>query len=346
MRRFAMLALMLTLLAVPVHASGLTAPEAPVSAEPFMPSQPQNLQEGIRHILSQAVVTLRPDLKQAYGICSGIILVVITVSLTGAFPGMTGRTGVLLGAVSISVWTLSSAGALISLAADVINEIVQYGRLLLPVMVGALASQGGVSSSAALYAGTAAFSALLSGLITGILIPLVYCYLALSVLHCVSAMDVLKQMRESVKNLATWTLKTIMYIYTGYMGITGVVSGSTDAAALKAAKLTISSVVPVVGGILSDASEAVLVSAGTVKNAAGIYGMIAILAIWMGPFLKIGAHYLLLRLTGLISSVFGQKELTELIQDLGTGMGILLGMTAAVCLLFLISVFCFMRGIG
>lgn len=80
-----------------------------------------------------------------------------------------------------------------------------------------------------------------------------------------------------VKNVVSWSLKTILTVFTTYMTVTGVVSGTTDAAALKATKVTISSVVPVVGGILSDASEAVLVSAGLMKNAAGIYGILAVL---------------------------------------------------------------------
>ena len=107
--------------------------------------------------------------------------------------------------------------------------------------------------------------------------------------------EILKKLCGFVKWLSVWILKMILYVFTGYIGITGVVSGPTDAAALKAAKLTISGFVPIVGGILSDASEAVLVSAGVVKNAAGIYGILAIGAVCLGPFLKIGLHYLMLK---------------------------------------------------
>ena len=117
-------------------------------------------------------------------------------------------------------------------------------------------------------------------------------------------------------------------------------------AALKAAKLTISGVVPVVGGILSDASEAVLVSAGVVKNAVGVYGLVAVAAIAMGPFLRIGVQYLLLKLTAAVCGVFGNKRTAELVGDFSTAMGILLAMTGAVCLLLLISMVCFMKGVG
>jgi len=130
------------------------------------------------------------------------------------------------------------------------------------------------------------------------------------------------------------------------MSVTGVVSGTTDAAALKAARVTISSVVPVVGGILSDASESVLVSIGILKNAAGIYGILAVLAVFVGPFVKVGVQYLLLKASAAVCGVFGNKNISALVDDFSTAMGLLLAMVAAGCLLVLISTVCFLKGIG
>ena len=110
--------------------------------------------------------------------------------------------------------------------------------------------------------------------------------------------------------------------------------------------MTISGAVPVVGGILSDASEAILVSVGVMKNAAGIYGIFAVLAIFAGPFLRIGVHYLMLKLTAAVSGVYAPKRLTELIGQMSSAMGMLLGMTGAVCVMLMISTVCYMRGVG
>ena len=105
-------------------------------------------------------------------------------------------------------------------------------------------------------------------------------------------------------------------------------------------------VVPVVGGILSDASEAVLVSAGLVKNAAGIYGILALLAVCLEPFLRIGSQYLVLKAVSLICAVLGENSVTSLSEDFSAAMGLLLAMTGSVCLLMLISTVCFMKGVG
>ena len=130
------------------------------------------------------------------------------------------------------------------------------------------------------------------------------------------------------------------------MSITGVISGSVDASAIKAAKLTLSGVVPVVGGILSDASETILVSAGIMKNSVGVYGLMALCAILIGPFLRIGVQYLLLKAIGLVSGIVATKESSQLINDVTGGMGFILAMTGTSCLLLMIAIVCFMKGGG
>ena len=127
------------------------------------------------------------------------------------------------------------------------------------------------------------------------------------------------------------------------MTITGAVSGSVDATALKATKLTISSAIPFVGNILADASDTILLSANIMKNTAGTYGLVAFAAILIGPFIKIMAQYILMKLTAAVSEVFDAKELSALIGDFSTAMGFLLAMTGSVCLLLMISIICFMR---
>ena len=99
-----------------------------------------------------------------------------------------------------------------------------------------------------------------------------------------------------------------------------------------------------VGGILSDASEAVLASAAAVKNAAGIYGLLAIVAMWLGPFLRIGVQYLMLKAAGAVCGVFGVGSFAGVVEDFAAAMGLLLAMTGAVCLMLIISTICFLKG--
>ena len=324
----------------------LSVPTVPDVGKALMPTETDSLGDGLWELVRNALAGLHPDLNEAAGVCFGILAVVLLVAILKLLPGEGERIADFVGAVGISALLLQSSNSLISLGMATVEQISQYGKLLLPVMTSALAAQGGITSSTAIYAGTVLFDSLLCSLIPGLLIPAIYIFLTLCAANAAIGEEILKKMSDFVKWLSVWILKTILYVFTGYIGITGVVSGTTDAAALKAAKLTISGVVPVVGGILSDASEAVLVSAGLVRNAAGIYGILAVLAVFAGPFLRIGCHYLLIKLTGSVCAVFGGKRCTGLVSDFSAAMGLLLAITGSVCLLQLISIVCFLRGVG
>lgn len=331
-------------LAIPASAVEFTAPQVPEKGAELMPEDTGSFAAGLMELLRDAVLGLRPDLKEASKVSLGVIAAVMMVSLLQSFSGSVKTVANLVGATAIAAGLLLSANSLIRLGSQTVTEISEYGKLLLPVMTAAMAAQGGAASSTALYAGTAVFDSVLSSLISRMLGPMVYLFLALSAANGAIGENILGKLRDLVKNVVSWSLKTILTVFTTYM--TGVVSGTTDAAALKATKVTISSVVPVVGGILSDASEAVLVSAGLMKNAAGIYGILAVLAVFLSPFLKIGVHYLILKLTAAVCGIFGEKGLTELIGDFSTAMGLLLAMTGSECLLLLISTVCFLKGVG
>ena len=346
MSKFLLVVILIFSLAIPASAAELTAPTVPQSGREVMPEKTDSFGDGLLKLLENALGQLRPDLKEASRVSLGVVAAVMMVSLLQSFSGSVKTTAEFAGTTAIAAGLLLSANSLIRLAAGTVTEISEYGKLLLPVMTAAMAAQGGVSSSAALYTGTALFDAVLSSLISRLLVPMVYLFLALAVANSAMGEDLLKQMRDVAKGLISWCLKILLTVFTTYIAITGVVSGTTDAAALKATKVTISSVVPVVGGILSDASEAVLVSAGLMKNAAGIYGILAVLAVFLSPFLKIGVQYLILKLTAALCALFGAKRLTELIGDFSTAMGLLLAMTGSECLLLLISTVCFLKGVG
>lgn len=345
MRKIAIVFLILISLTVTVHAESFTAPPVPDSAIDLVPEPPETFSEGLATVLREVVDYLYPALRAAAAGCLGIVAVVLLSTLVENLPGATQRVTDIISSISVALLLLAPSSTLIHTGADTVKEISEYGKLLLPVMTASMAAQGGVSTSAALYTGTAFFDALLSGMISSLIVPMLYIFLCLSVASCATGEAVLGKLVGLMKWSMTWCLKIILYVFTGYMGITGVISGATDAAAMKATKLTISGMVPVVGGILSDASEAVLVSAGLVKSAIGVYGVVVVIALWIRPFIEIGIQYLMLKLTTGLCAIFTAKGPVKLIDNFSGAMGMLLAMTGSVSVLLMVSVVCLMRGV-
>lgn len=346
MKKFILCLLLILSTVTSVSAMDYTAPEAPGGAQQYMPEQTESFSEGLWHIIKEAISELQPDLAEGAEVCLSLIASVLLVSILKSFTGVSKRTAELVAILFTSALLVRSTNSMIHLGIETIQDISEYGKLLLPVMTAALAAQGGTTSSAALYSGTTIFSTVLSAAAAKLIIPMIYIFLTLCISYRAIGEEILKNLCNFVKWLITWSIKILLYVFTGYLGVTGVVSGVTDAAALKATKLTISGAVPVVGNIISDASESILVSMGVIKGAAGIYGLLAILAIWIGPFMKIGVQYLLLKFTAAVCGALETKEAVGLIGDFSGIMGFLLAMTGTVCLLLLVSIVCFLKGVG
>ena len=346
MRRLLLLILIICLMSGTVYATEFTAPSAPAAAEKYMPRESKSFGSDLLYIFKTAIGQIRPDIADASGCCLSLIVIMILVSILKNFSGASKHVIDLTGTIFTGILLLKPSNALIKLGINTITELSEYGKLLMPVLTGALAAQGGATGATALYTGTIVFNTLLMTAITKLIIPMIYIYIALSVACSAVGEQALNSLRSFSKWLMTWTLKIVLYVFTGYMSVTKVVSGTTDAAAMKATKLAINGMVPVVGNIVSDASEAILVSAGLMKNAVGTYGLLALIAVWIGPFLQIGLQYILLKITASVCAVFGSGGSIDLVKSFVSVMGFLLAMTGAVCLMLLISIVCFMKGAG
>lgn len=346
MKRVILILFFISALSFPVSASGIVAPSVPDDVEQLLPAEQDDFGNSLFYILREAFDRVQPQVASCVKIGMQVVGSTLILALLRHYNGKSKAMVELAGVLVVSGLLLDSSNSLIQLGTNTVWQISQYGKLLLPVMAAALAAQGGSISATSLYGATALFDTILSALVSSVLIPMVYVYIVLSIMNAASNDTLLTKLRDLMKWIMTWSLKIMLYIFTGYISITGLISGAADQTAVKAAKITISGMVPVVGGILSDASETILISAAVVKNSVGIYGMLGIIAVMIIPFMTIGMNYLSMKLTAAFSTIFAPKNVSDLLGDFTSAMGLVLGMTGSVCLIQLISVVCFLKGMS
>jgi len=125
-----------------------------------------------------------------------------------------------------------------------------------------------------------------------------------------------------------------------FLNITKVISSSADAAIVKAAKTTISTAVPVVGSIISDAAESVAAGASLARSALGVTGTVGVFALCALPFMQVGLQYLLYKGAAMIGGTVGGSSVSELTSKISTAFGMVLGMIGSCVFLVLMSILC------
>ncbi len=249
----------------------------------------------------------------------------------------------IVGALGIFTAVMGSLGSMVELSRSTISQLADFSAILLPAMATVMATSGNPISAGGLHALTILFAQLLSRVILKLLIPGIYLFLGLATIEAAIDNPILGELRELMMWLMEKTLRIFMYGFTFFLTLTGVIGGNADVIAKKTAKAAVSGMIPVVGGILSDAAEYLLNGTAALKNALGVFGMIAVLAITILPFFRVGFQYLIMKATAACSGAVGLKEHCTLLKHISSAMGMLLAMTGSCGILLLISGVCYLK---
>lgn len=304
-------------------------------------SDMDGLQEGAEQILAGAAKELRDTSKSASATLVMLLLAVLACAVAEGFTSSIPRGGDFIpiaGALAVTLLSAGELDSLIGLGAETITQLNQFSKALLPTMAAATAASGSVGTAAVHQVATVFFADLLMDLIDGLLMPMTYLYIGTAAAGAMLPDYPIASLAAMLKKAIVWILSGGLLLFTAYLGAAHVIAGSADTLTLRAAKTAIAGMVPVVGGILSEASETVLAGAAVLKNTIGLFGMLAVLSICAVPFFRLGLQYLLYRLAAFLAGTVEPGPIRKLLEDLAGAFGLVLGMCGACALVMLISI--------
>ncbi len=246
--------------------------------------------------------------------------------------GMTEQIGILVCGVILSGPLLG----LISTCQRVTDTAAAFLGAAVPVYAGLLGAAGQMAVGSGY-----SFWAMLAGeilpvLSTGFLLPVLRIYLALSIATVISGAP-LARVPGMIYSLSKWSLVTLVTIYTGVLSVQTALNAQVDAATNKAAKLAISTGVPIVGGALGDAVAAIQNSIHIVKSGAGAFGILAVLCIF-APVMIECLLWLAICLAGQTSGeLLGISQFSGLLGVFSNTVKMILAILASICVVCIAS---------
>ncbi|MBQ9460020.1 MAG: stage III sporulation protein AE [Oscillospiraceae bacterium] len=267
-------------------------------------------------------------------------LLVLAALICGAAEGIGVKERQYLSYCGVLASGMIAAGdlrTLIGLGAQTVEELGTLARLLLPTLASAMAAGGFVTSASVWQVTTLLVCDALCSAASKLLLPLSYCCIASAAAGAAMEESALERLSDGIRRLAAAGLKLTLAAFTAYLTIAGVLTGSTDRAAIKAAKLAVSGAVPIVGGVLSDAAESVFAAAGTLRGTVGALGVFAVLTVCLAPLLRLGAQYMIYKLAALAAGLVGTKALGDFLDRMGEAFALVLAVTASCAVVLLAS---------
>jgi len=297
-----------------------------------------DLEKGTQKILKNLSENFGGVFSDALKSAVIILLIAVLCGIVSSAFESASKYAVLAGILAISAVSVSNVNTFVGLGGKTLDDMNTFSKMLLPTLTASAAASGAVTSAAAKYAATALFMDVLMTLSKNVVMPIIYAYTAASIAEAALGGEGLSGASSLLKWLAKTIMTVAMLLFVAYLSLTGVVSGSVDAATTKALKSAISTVLPVVGSIIADASESVLAGASILRNAIGIFGLLAVLGTCLLPFLRLGANYLLYKAAAGLSAAVADSRITRLVNAISAAFGMMLGLVGATALMLFISI--------
>lgn len=295
---------------------------------------------GVGDWLDYILDLVREFLSSPLKLLGALLLVIVFTSVS---TGILGSNSKLLNIISI-ISVLSCTAILfetISNCIEAVNSTISNLSIFImsyvPIFSSVVATCGNASSGVSYYVIVLFLCEIITFVIDYILVPFVSFSLASSIVEAINPNLSVNGFSRGLLSAAKWTLGLITTIFIGVTSIQSIIGTSVDTVGVKAAKYAASSMIPVVGGAMSDAYSTLMGSLSLIKNSVGVLGIIIILVTALKPVVMVVCLKFTIWISAVIAAFFEQNRICSLLRGINNVLSILLGVVACFTLIFIIS---------
>ena len=232
--------------------------------------------------------------------------------------------------VALPIWNSISA------ACSAIKACSTFMLSFIPVFAAIVAASGGAVTAVSMSALLLGAAETVASIASFGILPVMGGYLAVSLCASISPFE-LSGVCESIKKVAFWALSLVSTLFVGILGIQTAVNSAADSLALKTTRFILGTSVPVAGAALSEAVGTLNASMGLLRSSTGIYGVIALAAIFLPILIELILWRIMLTLCSLTAGIFSQGTVTKILQAADCMLSVLVGILLLVGAMFIIS---------
>lgn len=223
-------------------------------------------------------------------------------------------------------------------AGRAIENIGFFMRVIVPVMITLLMTSGAVISASTLEPAFLSIAEIAVWVIETVFIPSVMLSTALNIVNGISDRFKTDRMVKLLNNSVKWGLTIMLTIFVSLAGLKSIAASGADGLTVKLGKFATSNLIPMVGGILAESVETVMSCSVVIKNSVGVLGVICLIAVALGPVMKMAAMLILFRAAAAVAEPVSEERIVVCISRLADSVSVLFSMLTAVVIMFIMVV--------
>ena len=300
----------------------------------------------LKSVLGQAGMGLKNSLVSEVHPAGSLLAQVVVIGMVGAVftnfssvfkGGHISDTGFFVTSLLLFTCLAASFFASIEIASDVLGQVLDFVKLLMPAYFLTVAFSGGSVSAVALYEAMTAAVTLVQWLCCNLLLPVVRIYVLLVLAGHVAKEEMLSKLTELLEQWVGWALKTLMGLVLGLQVLQGMVVPYADSAGQAGVRKVIE-IIPGLGQGAGAVAQMVLGSGVLIKNSLGAAAVVVLLIMTLVPIAKLAVLMLFYQLAAAVMQPVCDKRVVSCVSGVSCGHKLLLKIVVSSLLLFVIAI--------
>ncbi|MCH5316399.1 MAG: hypothetical protein J1E05_00360 [Eubacterium sp.] len=156
-----------------------------------------------------------------------------------------------------------------------------------------------------------------------VFVPLSNCFLAVSICSGLRSELNLKSVLGFMKKYITTGISLCAAAFVSVLSIKTAVAARADMLGIRSIRFAINSVVPVIGGSISEGLLSIQSYSSLIRSSVGVVGIIAVVLVFLPAIIEVALWRFFLSLSNIISEVFGDDSVTLVIKGFCDAMMIM-----------------------
>lgn len=239
--------------------------------------------------------------------------------------------------IIIITLVLNNFSDIINMTKESITNLVGFSNSLIPLLLTLMLTTGAIVSAGVIKPILLLLINFIGNFIVDFILPLTIIGTTLGIVSKISNKVRIDKISKFMKSAGVWILGIIMTLFVTVLSLEGSITETVDGVTAKTTKAAVSTVIPVVGKILGDATDAVIGCAGILKNAVGFVGIIVIIGICALPIIKLALLSFTYYIASCVCQPIADEKIIGLLDSIGDTFKILLAIIFCVAVMLIVG---------
>jgi stage III sporulation protein AE len=239
---------------------------------------------------------------------------------------------------AVVVVVLYAVADCVAMAGKTLSGLKTQMDLIFPILLTLMAAVGGRVSASVYQPLIVILTNGVMQIFTYVIMPIFLIVLVFSVIGNLTRSNRFDKFVGFFTSLYKWILGLVFTLFLGFLSIQSITAGAHDGISIRAAKFTMSSYVPFLGGYLSQGFDLIMASSILIKNAVGVAGLYLMLGLILSPILHIVALSLGLKLAAAITEPLADSRISNFLSSINKAFSMLLAIIIGAAFMYFLTV--------